>query len=170
MPYTPAPGSVLALDMATVTGWAYACPATPRPSHGIYTLPAPGISIGSHFGAFTDALSDLLTTHQPERIVMEAAMMGGSGQAITIEAALGRTAIVHLLGYRYEIKVDKVASSTVRKAIHGRGNMKSEEAKPLALEWCRACGLFPASHDAAEAILTLGWALGAPWRRGLVAR
>lgn len=164
MPYNPVPGSVLALDMASVTGWAWGAPRR-APLHGVYNLPRPGISLGAHYAAFTDALSDLLTIHQPEMIVMEAAMVAGSGSALTTETALGRVGIVYLLGYRYEIEVEKVASQTVRKAVLGHG--RPDDPKAAVMAWARSKGLRPSTDDAADALATLAWKMGPGWVKHL---
>lgn len=159
MPYTPVPDSVLALDIASKTGWAFGAPNL-RPTHGILALPAPGLDLGGHGAAFADGMADLLTVHQPSRIVIEAPFYQAKGQAITIEALLGLNMMAHTIAYRWDLRIAKVPAVTARKAMLGRAQFGGrDEGKKAVMAWCRAQGWEPRDDNAGDALVLLAHAL-----------
>ncbi|EHM01209.1 hypothetical protein HMPREF9946_02213 [Acetobacteraceae bacterium AT-5844] len=157
MPYNPVPRSVLALDIASRTGWAWGVPGG-RLSHGIIDLPPPGIDLGAHGAAFADGLADLLSVHQPARIVVEAPFYASAGSPITIEALLGLNMMAHTIAWRWDVPIEKIASQTVRASLIGK--IAKGESKAAVMAWARAQGHTPNDHNAADALALLTYALG----------
>jgi len=160
MPYTPERGSVLALDIATRTGWA--CGVVGRaPRHGILNLPTPSLGIGATGTAFNDGVADLLTVHQPERIVVEMPFFHAAGDPITIETLLGLNMMAHYIAYRWDLPIEKVPAVTVRKAMIGKARFGGrKEGKAAVMAWCRAQGWFPHDDNAGDALVLWAHAVG----------
>jgi crossover junction endodeoxyribonuclease RuvC len=147
-------GEVLALDLATVTGWCRGCPGE-VPTFGSLRFGKPGAPHGKAYRTYRDWLdASILPTTR--RVVYEstALTMIFSGRT-TIEAMrmlVGYAEITEEVCWdRVEVREARV--SDVRSFFIG-SNMRRELAKPKTIERCHDLGMMvdPGDHNAADAV------------------
>ena len=163
---------ILALDIATVTGWAcgdttaflLAAQPADRAIYGAVRLNRRGLSWGAKFDAQYQALYDLAAQHTPCTIVCEAPFAGKS--TTTNRQIFGLSAIAdmafHNLGLMrgHDIQaVYEVPPQTWRKHFLGKGRGPREEMKAAALTRCRQLGFEPDDDNAADALGLLDYAM-----------
>lgn len=149
----PAPGVVLALDLATNTGWCVGRPGE-RPHFGEWDLYVKG-SHGARFAALHDRLCDAIQVHQPKEIIFEAALPRGSNQK-GVNAGrllLGFCAVVELVAFDHRIPALEEPVQSTRKVVLGKGTFPKDEAKPHVARWCVANGFGDPGPDAADALV-----------------
>jgi len=133
-------GKVLALDIATVTGWAYGSPGE-VPTFGSIRFGKPGGSRAAAYRAFSKWLETEwnVRDHQPDLIVYESpavpSIMSGRTNIDTIRLLVGLAE--YLEGWCYgNFELREASVSQVRAHFLGR-NMKSAIAKPMTVERSR---------------------------------
>lgn len=150
--------SVLALDLATRTGWAFARPGTP--AHGTVHLPrggGPG-SLGSVNASLADALGDLLKLHDPRVIVFEAPAMHMAGRSPhTARMLIYLAGVVELVAYRWSIPVFEAQVQSVRKTLGITKGPTDKDWKAGVIRWCRAQGYAPGDDNQADALALLAY-------------
>ncbi len=146
-----AAGNVLALDLASTTGWCMG-PLGARPRHGAITLR--GVEHVHRQAALRDWIEDQEKIGAPfTAIVVEAAIIGAFSSQEAERLTIALHGMVELWAYDAEVPFVAIAAGTVRKAILGRGTFPRGQAKPEVMRWCRAAGFEPRTDDAADAIL-----------------
>lgn len=148
-------GTVLALDLATVTGWAYGRPGQ-MPSFGHLRFVGQGTSRAGLYRAFRswmDAVWKNVRDHQPDLIVYESSavpsIMAGKTNIDTIKTLIGLAE--HLEEWAYNrVELREASVSQVRAHFIGR-NMKANIAKPMTMERCKELGWDVENHDEADA-------------------
>lgn len=185
--------AILALDIATTTGWALLDDRTPsRPFLGTLQLPKDPDEVGRAGVALAQFLFDRHAMHGGlEHIVFEAQHVAGTskrrlpnGDVVetggmnmkVLERLLGLAGVVEYFAAHPKIqaKCYKVAIATWRKHAFGNGRMNRLEAKQRAMEECRALGFDPSNDNEAEAFFILdyyvnlrnkhGAGIEMPWR------
>lgn len=169
-------GSILALDLATVTGWAEGVPGAPTGTSGSFRLAPPGASAGERYDALFAWLWTRLSAFRPALIIYEAPAvpmhMRGATNIDTTAFLMGLPAIVEQVAHRKGVyRVRKANVQDVRahfiggrgfiyrgRPITGRRNLKSHEAKHCVIERCRELGLEPADDNEADAIALWNYA------------
>jgi hypothetical protein len=166
---------ILALDLATTTGWAYGNSGQ-RPRYGKWRLRPPSAppeegaaQLGKHLRDFLDK-----ETFCPELIVYEAPL-NPQAQFATDENGGGRRmnfhstsqpwmlvgSVVTTAGF-YDVRTIASRANTVRKVFCGRGNFGSREAsKKAVLDQCHRMGFMhphEKNNDMADAISIWYWA------------
>jgi hypothetical protein len=147
---------IVALDLATRTGFAFGPPGAERPTSGSVRFASPG---ASHEAIFAGALSwatDQFRDLRPAVIVWEAPLPAsfkrGSTNADTTTLLFGLPAIVgavaHLLAI-YDVR--KAKASDVRHHFIGC-NPRRERAKALTISQCRRLGWAPSDDNEADAL------------------
>jgi hypothetical protein len=171
-------GVVLALDLATTTGWAWHRPGMPRPYFGAFRLPGNAQEVGQAGDALERWLRDLFIVNKSEggisHIFFEAQHLAGGKMNIdTIYKLISLGGITEKFGYQIGAKVYKVHISEWRKHFIGRGSgfgSVKDAAKNMAVARCAEYGWHTDVHDAAEACGILDFALTMipeyhrPWR------
>lgn len=153
---------VLALDLATVTGWAIWKPGMDRPHFGALRLPANPQEVGRPMEGLRVLLTDLNKKYGPiTDFVFEAQHvdMGsrpgqkkGGINPETLYRLFGLGALVEWVAYRLEARCFKAHLSQWRKHFIGRGaGFKDQDPKQMAIAKCEELGWFTAETDAAEA-------------------
>ena len=165
-------GGVLALDIASRTGWAYAsaeqvqawplvpmaCREHPRVAYSHFSVTA-GVA-GSVWASFQDHVQDLLKVHAPTLIAYEAAirrMRNGKSTAETIERLLAFKAMTQYTAARWRVPAVAGNVQTVRKHFVGMG--RPADAKATVIDGCRRRGWDPKNDDQADALALLDWAI-----------
>lgn len=146
-----AAANVLALDLASTTGFAFG-PFGGRPRHGAISL------VGQAHVQRCAALRQWIEDQEAiggafSAVMVEAAIVGGfsSQEAARLTIALHST--LELWCFDAGIAFVPVAASTARKAVIGRGSFPKGAAKPAVIQWCREKGYDPRTDDAADALL-----------------
>lgn len=143
-------GAILALDLATVTGWASGSPGdTPR--CGTIELPRPvERDNGPSYASFVDWLNGMIQLQRPRLLAIEASYVaaGRNINARTVELAGGLLAIGELIAYRRAISCRVKAVASVRKHFVGKGSATKDQV----YQECRRRGWAPDSLDAADAL------------------
>ncbi len=151
--------STLALDLATRAGWAFGSPGS-RPVAGSIELPrggGPG-QLGAVNAALADALRDLLTLHEPARIVFEAPAMHMAGRSPhTARLLIYLAGVTELIAYRWEIPCFEAQVKTVRSKLGIRKQEGDRDFKAAVMRWCRAQGHEPRDDNQADALALLAY-------------
>lgn len=174
-------GGVLALDVATVTGWAYGPPgATPAPSQ---LELSGGADVSQHTsgwkrlaGASTDQvrkyagmkqlLSDHFSLFKPSLVVFEAPYVGGMTNQKTARMLLGLAAIVEMMCDENGIRCFEANNAEARKYFCGKGGGNRKELKRLVEMRCAELGWKYDNDDEADALGLLDFTLYCLQKRG----
>lgn len=145
--------TILALDLAARTGWAFGKVGARSPISGSIRFAKPGASLGMVFSTCRVWLRDLVLLHQPNVVVFESPMtpahMSGKTNATTIRLLVGLTAIAEEACFGLDCREAKVIE--VRRHFIG-ANPKREQAKALTIAACRRLGWAPVDDNAADAL------------------
>lgn len=152
----PAPQTILALDLASIIGFACGSPELLGEAvHGSFALPS-DVNLGRQYAAFADWLADKITRHEPTELVIEAPFLGQSLRAGRKLFAL--TGIAELIAWRRDLRFSEHHASSVRKTFCGSGRAD----KDRVVAECRHRGFAPRDDNAADAIALLHHAAGQP--------
>ncbi|MFK4534325.1 hypothetical protein ABIA00_002508 [Bradyrhizobium ottawaense] len=148
---------ILALDLASRTGWACGFPHEDKPRSGSVRFAREGASLGAIYAGCRQWLADFLATEPDVRlIVFEAPMapqhMAGFTTAHIIRVLIGLCAIVEECGHAggYDMREAKV--SDVRQHFLGTNRIKRKEAKSATIDACTRLGWAPRDDNAADAL------------------
>jgi hypothetical protein len=179
--------AVLALDLATTTGWALHRPGMQRPFFDAFTLPGPPNSIGQPCDALERWLRDMYVATKAEggisHFFFEAQHIAENMNPQNAYRLIGLGAIVEKFAYQVKARCYVVDIATWRKHFIGRGSgfkrdktkkgkpyLPGEDPKELAVQRCEQYGWHTDIHDAAEACGILDYGLSCipdyhrPWR------
>lgn len=154
---------VLALDIATTTGWAVdrSGDGGPSPLTGTKRLAA-GSADGARLGRagleFAKWLDGMIRLHAVETVAIEAPAMGGRGivmSAVTARMLIGLAFTAEVVAASADVPVWEAAVSTARKNLLGTG--RPADGKKAVVERCRLLGWQVKDHNAADAACL--WAL-----------
>jgi Holliday junction resolvasome RuvABC endonuclease subunit len=164
---------ILALDLATATGFAFggdgACPVS-----GTVILKKPPEPQDVAFGNMQAWLTEKLESVRPVLIVKEAHLpLQGFRDRFnsqkSVEMALGLNGVVRGIAHRFGVPVEDIHPATVRKHFLGVGRVGNrEETKAAVVKRCHMLKLMPAtcfSHDRADALAIFSWAAATYGRR-----
>jgi hypothetical protein len=147
-------GRVLALDLATVTGWAYGAPGT-IPQCGHVRFSKPGASRAQTYRAYRRWLDETWGVRDeiPDLIVYESPQigmhMGGKTNVDTLKLLSGLAE--HLEEWALnKTELREASVSQVRSHFLGR-NFPAKIGKPMTLERCRELGWNPETTDESDA-------------------
>jgi len=145
---------VLALDLASVAGWACGEPGG-VPAHGSIRFASAGASHEAIFAAALKWISDKITFYEPKTIVWEAPMATsfnrGRTTSNTTTLLYGLPAVIGAVAYlRTVYDVRKATTRDVRQHFIGQ-NPKGHIGKKLVVRQCRAMGWEVTDDNAADA-------------------
>jgi hypothetical protein len=180
-------GAVLALDIATTTGWAWHREGMPRPFFGATRLPGKAGAIGEPADALLRFLRETYITLRDSgdpitHFFYEMPFLPQSVNSSTSKRLMGLLAICEMFAHQvgavgcYEVDI-----ATWRKHFIGRGSgfkktadkkayLPGHDPKDLAINRCAQYGWHTDVHDAAEALGILDYSLTLipdyhrPWR------
>jgi len=146
---------ILALDLATVTGWAFGSPGE-MPQSGIVRFGRPNPSHGEIAADAIAWIIEFLSEMKPVQIVFEQPLppnfTGGHTTLKTGMVTMGLPFLLQGIAYKFGIfNVEGVRVSDVRSFFIGE-NMKSEEAKRLTFERCQKLGFAPKDDNQSDAL------------------
>lgn len=149
--------TVLALDLATVTGWAYGEPGM-EPKHGTVRFANPGASHEAIFAKASTWTKMILADKRITTVVWEAPMptsfKRGQSNVNTTSLLYGLPAVIGAVVYLagiYDIR--KADTRDVRNYFIGC-SPKRHLAKPMVMKQCRTCGWEVADDNEADALAT----------------
>jgi hypothetical protein len=148
--------TVLALDLASVSGWAVGEPGA-KPLHGSIRFASKGASHEAIFSSAMQWAEKKIVFHRPSLIVWEAPLAGFKGGRTTNDVTtilFGLPAVVGAIAYQrgvYDIR--KADTRDVRNHFIGC-NPKRAKAKPLVMQKCRAMGWEVEDDNEADALAT----------------
>lgn len=150
----PVTGKILALDLATATGWAIGFPSDLVPRFGTHVLPSTGTNIGAFGVAFEDWLIGVLNAEQPEAVLYEQPSIFMKSQPATLIKLNGLAyhceTICNRLGFRRYYCVNP---SQLKKYWTGSGKAK----KPDMIAAARRRGWDVRDDNAADAAAAWAW-------------
>lgn len=157
---------ILALDTATVTGWALGS-LDCEPESGHMRLPKTGDDIGRFINAYRDWLREMIRRHEPTELVFEAALLspGKFTNAQTIRKLNGLAAMTESVASECGLRCSEGNLSTIRKHFVGQGRAPKEAPdgrkwfKTQVMERCEAKGWSPDNDDEGDALALLDYAL-----------
>lgn len=169
-PAAPPTGGVLALDLARITGWAYAPLSWNRPRFGTWHLPETG-GEGLRLMAFENELIEAILLFEPADIVMEAPMrflpvhrdrhgrMKIDSSRAAMWQQIGLRAMVKMQAVRNCIPVTEVSPDIVRSEILGFSRVPGQRGaiKFHVIRWCRANGMPVDDDNDADACMIWEW-------------
>lgn len=176
-------GAVLALDLATTTGWAWHRPGMSRPFFGSFRLPGDPRETGRACDALERFLRDLFIVLKPEggitHFFYEAQHVGGSINMDVLYKLIGLGATVEKFAWQTKRPEQskslcyRVNIAEWRKHFLGKGSgfkARGEDQKELAIQRCAQYGWHTDVADEAEALGILDFSLTMipgyvrPWR------
>ena len=147
---------ILALDLATRTGFAYGEIGAPVPVFGARTFRSdePGEAIAR----FRGWLSAMIFNVKPTRIAFESPYINPHKVNMMVIRRLAAMA-EFTLATAWELKIDirEHRPSEITKFFTGRANMKREEKKRVTIDMCHRYGWQTLDDDAADALAL--WAM-----------
>ena len=148
--------NIIALDIATNTGWASHIDG--RVASGVLNLPT--VDYGEMGARFTQWLADRI--HEGiDLVVIERPTF--SRITDSSYRCDGLCFAAHMTAHLHEVERREIRPKEWRKAVYGNGGMTTAVAKKHAMVWAREQGFDPKTHDEAEALAILTYAL-ARWQ------
>ncbi len=168
--------AVLALDLASVTGWALYAKGMERPFFGTTRLKRPTGTNGEAMEKLRKVLADTHAVHELTDIVFEAQHLGSAVNPQTIYLLIGMGAMVEWFAHRIGARCFIVDIGTWRKHFLGKGGFKQaknedgakvgptgrQQAKQKSIDVCNSLGWFPPDDNAADACGVLDYYLSMP--------
>lgn len=163
--------TILALDIATCTGWAVgpviAGPTSPLMLHtheeaarvycGHNDLRGSGLGDPAVFNAHFEFIRELLTVQQPDHLFLEAPFVGGNRPQVAARL-FGLVAVTELAAHRHGIypsRTVRVHIGQIKKHWTGHGM----SSKQNMIDAAKARGYQPETDDEADAIALLDYAM-----------
>ena len=153
-----APEGILALDLATRSGFAHWRPGAPVVL-GTKDMPKTGADVGWFLDEFCKWLQPTIVSMRPVRVVFEAPILRGPNQtnidtARKLMCLAGMTEMV----CRWEKAPCFEANvQAVRRHFIGNGRTPRKAAKAATIERCKLYGLSPRNDDEADAFALLDY-------------
>ena len=153
----------LALDLATVTGFAIAKPpyapapspveraagtAMPQRFSGSKSFQSYSGNLGMVFDKFESWLGEMVTVHQPDMIVFEAPFVGAVRNANTARMLFGFCSLTEMVTFRRGVRVLECNNSIIKKHATGNGNAP----KGSMIKAARDMGWNPKDDNEADAL------------------
>ena len=160
-------GGLLALDIATRTGWAYGripvrgmtaleavATKPPQPDSGVILVRS-RLGIGHFLSEFVDHLGELLDTRKPSAVVIEAPILPQTVNFETVRKLMAMAGLAEMLATQRGIRrLRFVQPSSVKKHFTGSGRAK----KPDMEAACTSRGWVFVDDNEADALAI--WDLG----------
>lgn len=161
------PAGILALDLATATGWAALTALDAEPDFGTFRVAGRGVSIGAFGVSYREWLGGMIDLIQPQLIGFEAPFVSaGVANADTARKLMGlawETEVVCEERRRGDarfrhLRVVEANNSTIRKWMTGHGRYgSSAEGKRQMILACQQRGWRPANDNEADALGQLAY-------------
>src|SRR4051794_18283644 len=108
-------GTIIALDLATQTGFCVGTPDDPNPIFGEFVFPSTGDDIGKFANAVEDWLDAMLDRYKPELVNFEMPILPKMTSLMTVRKLTGLAWETEKKCRRRGIKVRESRAATVKK-------------------------------------------------------
>lgn len=146
--------NILALDLGTKTGFALRRRDGAMRYGTVDFTPRKSWTPGQRWARFRGWLADTVATFQIDAVVYERVVFGHSSAASS-DVYGGFKALVELAADTHSLTLSSVSVPTVKKHFTGSGRADKE----AMLAQAKARGFSPDSHNAADALAILHWAV-----------
>ena len=143
--------SVLALDLATKTGWAFG-EMDAEPEYGTLELPGGSKNLGPFLHTFSNWLDAALHKMIPEYIVYELPVLPKTTNPTTVIKLNSLAGHTELLAHLSKIHCRGARNSTVMKHFTGNGGGKRDDRKARCINACLNRGWEPEDDNQADAL------------------
>ena len=141
---------ILALDIATTTGWAFGEPNT-EPEWGSASFR--GGSLGARISRFEDWIDQMIGGLAPHYVVIEKPLMVRYIPNLdTSRLLLGFTGVVEKLCYRRDVRVCEAHNAEWKKAFIGHASRKGRSIKADCIAKCAQHGWHVDDDNEADAL------------------
>lgn len=141
-------GPILALDLATQTGFCVGRPDATHPVFGEFKIPPQGDQIGRFAAIFLEWFDGIMEFYEPELMVFEAPILPKMTNPQTVRKLNGLAVLAEWSAtQKYKIKCAEARASSVKKYFTGTGRAQKEDTVAA----CRKYGWAVKSDDAADA-------------------
>jgi crossover junction endodeoxyribonuclease RuvC len=144
---TPPEMTVMALDLATCTGFCFGPPDLGLPQIGHVRLPSTGADVGRFLIAFEEWLTDKIREVEPTLLLFEAPILASSATPHVTRKLHALAGITEMVAIRAKVECCEAYPVTVKKALTGSGRADKDQMVAAA----RVYGLNPAVPDEADA-------------------
>lgn len=148
-------GGILALDLASHTGWCEGIPGE-TPTHGSLRFAPPSSGPGAVLGGLLDFMAKRLSAFRYRAVVYEAPLdprwKGNQTNLNTARILIGMPGVVEAVCNLTGTPVREATSGDVRMHMIGC-RPKKDAAKPMVIAKARELGFDPQDDDAADAIM-----------------
>lgn len=151
--------SVVALDLASRTGWAYWKRGFSEPAYGSHLISA---ARGGDNGPFFKAYADWFVfglRGVADFVVYELPFTNARTHQHTAERLFGLAAMTEMLCEEARIDCRKANVQDVRRHFLGPQKLKRKEAKAAVIDQCQLHGWDPQDDDQADALALLDYSL-----------
>jgi hypothetical protein len=155
---------VLALDLATICGWAFGSPNGSRIEYGSFKLPSTDHDIGRFLIAFDDWLDKIIERFAPDEIIFESPVLPAKTTLPVLRKLYGLAGQTEIIARRNKIPCREASISAIRwKFIGVRFAPKSIRDKRIRRIWvkeatmreCRRRGFRVSDDNQADALALL---------------
>lgn len=153
---------ILALDLATQTGFAVTAPDGSAPILGTFRIATDAIhdDFGRAFLALHKRVGELIEVHQPTLMWFEAPLFITQRRVKTARFLMGLSAIVELIAEERSLPCYEASVSDVRMFVAGSRHGKNGRGpKEIGFDYCAMRGWHPPDDNAADAALLWVYAL-----------
>lgn len=152
--------NVLALDLATQTGWA-SRNDNGSITFGSFRLPKTGDNVGAYLSAFHHWLIEIVDLFDKPSltVVFEAPILPKTTGIKVVRKLQGLAGHTEFICDQMGVKsCMEVNNKSVRKHFIGNGGAKRDDAKRMTIEQCTKRGFRPQNDDEADALAVLDYA------------
>lgn len=170
---------ILALDLSTVTGWAYRSSPAAAPVYGRFELPRKrgkkDHNTGEYLAAFRSHLRRLVEEYQPADVVFEAPIIverkDRFGRPVrqsvqSLRKLYSLAGLTEMFCADAGIRCAEAKMQRARKHFvgHGRPGSNRDEIKASIINACRLRGWTPQDDNVADALCVLDYSAHLIWR------
>jgi len=138
---------ILALDLATNTGWCCGKPTDANPEFGHFTIPPTGDDVGRFGLTFAAWLKGVVIARRPELLIFEAPILPKKTQPMTTRKLMGLAVLTEMIARSQNVRCREGRASSVKKHFTGYGHAKKVDT----IEICRRYGWRVTTDDEADA-------------------
>lgn len=144
---------LLALDISLTTGWAFGGPTDPAPTGGVWRFQEGKHNFPRALVSMRQSVLRVLCNPGITHMVVEAPMLKidrwHSAYSLYMLVSLG--AVAREVAQERGVPLTDPASNVWRKAVHGHGNLSTDDAKRAAETRCKQLGWSFVDDNEAEA-------------------
>ncbi len=149
--------AVLALDLATVTGWAAVRPDG-AVVYGTERLAPPKTEVGEFLARAGRWITETIIKTEPDVIVFETVWVGPNTHQTTARKLMSLAGLTEMIAFKRDLECWEANTMTVVKHFTGDGGGKRPEKKARVMAECRRRGFNPETEDEADALAVLSYA------------